>query len=229
MEVIVSSYILALFMRTMTTEEALKLLHKYVSQAHLPFIVDRSTIRSSNNKILSNSDKRNSLGDEERVSFISCPIDVESLTCIKSEEWKRFLCPNVSFIRVSFIRVRLYSRNCLMASRFVTLKILGLKNLAINKSSHALWLVRSYRRLANKHQLLLCDLLLGRFYCTVVFLRIQAAACSDFLRSEFAAYIPRDTVSCGFWDKSFRPNAAFNRGRPIFGGDFYSKKYGNSN
>ena len=39
------------------------------------------------------------------VSFISCPINVESLTCIKSEEWKRFLYPNVSFIRVSFIRV----------------------------------------------------------------------------------------------------------------------------
>ena len=25
------------------------------------------------------------------VSSISCPINVESLTCIKSEEWKRFL------------------------------------------------------------------------------------------------------------------------------------------
>ena len=34
------------------------------------------------------------------VSFISCPINVEGLTCIKSEEWKRFLYPNVSFIRV---------------------------------------------------------------------------------------------------------------------------------
>ena len=42
------------------------------------------------------------------VSFISCPINVEGLTCIKSEEWERFLYPNVSFIRVSFIRVRLY-------------------------------------------------------------------------------------------------------------------------
>ena len=41
------------------------------------------------------------------VSFISCPINIESLSCIKSEERKRFLYPNVSFIRVSFIRVRL--------------------------------------------------------------------------------------------------------------------------
>ena len=122
------------------------------------------------------------------VSYISCPINVESLTCIKAkEEWKRFLYPNVSFIRVSFIRVRLYSRNCLIASRFVTLKILPLKP----KWFKPKWLVRSYRRLANKHQLLLCDLLLSRFYCTVVSLRIQAAACSDFLRSDFAAYIRR--------------------------------------
>ena len=41
------------------------------------------------------------------VSFISCPIHVKNLSCIKAVEWKRFLYPNVSFIRVSFIRVRL--------------------------------------------------------------------------------------------------------------------------
>ena len=48
----------------------------------------------------------------------------------------------------------------------------------------------------------------------------------SFFCSDFAAYIRKNAVSYGFQDKIFMLNAAFNRGRPIFGGDFYSKKYG---
>ena len=36
---------------------------------------------------------------------------------------------------------------------------------------------------------------------------------------DFAAYIRRNTVSYGFYDKFFMLNAASNRGRPIFGGE----------
>ena len=60
---------------------------------------------------------------------------------------------------------------------------------------------------------------------STVFLRTQAAACK-FFRSDFAAYIRRNTVSFCFWDKTFMLDVASNRGWPIFGGDFYSKKYG---
>ena len=50
--------------------------------------------------IQSNSDKRNSEGGKKEfllsiVSFISCPINVEGLPCIKAEKWKCFLYPNV--------------------------------------------------------------------------------------------------------------------------------------
>ena len=40
-----------------------------------------------------------------------------------------------------------------------------------------------------------------------------------FFCSDFAAYIRRNTVSYGFYDEISMLNAAFNRGRPIFGGE----------
>ena len=64
---------------------------------------------SINSVLQSNWDKRNSKGDKKRVSFISCHINVESLSCKKAEEWKRFFYPNISFIRV-FLSVFLISK-----------------------------------------------------------------------------------------------------------------------
>ena len=41
-----------------------------------------------------------------------------------------------------------------------------------------------------------------------------------FFCSDFVAYIRRNTVSYGFYDNNFMLNAASNRGRPIFGGEW---------
>ena len=38
----------------------------------------------------------------------------------------------------------------------------------------------------------------------------------SFFRRDFAAYIPRKSVSFGFWDEISMLDAASNRGRPIF-------------
>ena len=57
------------------------------------------------------------------------------------------LTPTCAAVALHKNKTYQYSRNCLIASRFVTRKILLLKKI----ESHALWLVRSYRRLANKH------------------------------------------------------------------------------
>ena len=47
----------------------------------------------------------------------------------------------------------------------------------------------------------------------------------SFIRGDFAVYI-RNAASYDFKDKIFSLNAASNKGLPIFGGDFYLKKYG---